>query len=88
MTAMCNLQCKYIDIVFQYWVIEIKLTSVKFSSVHPWGVSGPPPATYSGQPTGPNGQPVRPMFPSAAGANGPVSSGAESFKPTFPAYSE
>ena len=56
--------------------------------MHPWGVSGPPPATYSGQPTGPNGQPVRPMFPSAAGANGPVSSGAESFKPTFPAYSE
>ena len=54
----------------------------------PWGVSGPSPATYSGQPTGPNGQPVRPMFPSAAGANGPVSSGAESFKPTFPAYSE
>jgi len=58
------------------------------TGVHPWGVSGPPPATYSGQPTGPNGQPVRPMFPSAAGANGPVSSGAESFKPTFPAYSE
>ena len=55
-------------------------------SVPPWGVSGPPPATYSGQPTGPNGQPVRPMFPSAAGTNGPVSS--ESYKPTFPAYSE
>ena len=54
----------------------------------PWGVSGPPPATYSGQPTGPNGQPVRQMFPSAAGTNGPASSGAESYKATFPAYSE
>merc|ERR1719150_2610999 len=58
------------------------------TGVPPWGVSGPPPATYSGQPTGPNGQPVRPMFPSAAGPNGPASSGAESYKATFPAYSE
>ena len=72
----------------QYWFIAIKQRYIEFFSVPPWGVSGPPPATYSGQPTGPNGQPVRPMFPSAAGANGPVSSGAESFKPTFPAYSE
>ena len=56
----------------------------------PWGVpgvSGPPPATYSGQPTGPNGQPVRPMFPSAAGTNGPAT-GSDSVKATFPAYSE
>jgi len=45
----------------------------------PGGATGP--ATYSGQPTGPNGQPVRPMFPSAAGS----SSGA---KPTFPAYGD
>jgi len=40
---------------------------------------GPSQATYSGQPTGPNGQPVRPMFPSAAGS---------SSKPTFPAYGD
>jgi len=58
------------------------------TGVPAWGVSGPPPATYSGQPTGPNGQPVRPMFPSAAGPNGPASSRAESYKATFPAYSE
>merc|ERR1712076_302453 len=51
--------------------------------------SGPPPATYSGQPTGPNGQPVRPMFPSASGTNGLTqSTGNESYKATFPAYSE
>jgi len=49
----------------------------------PYGVAGPGqsgPATYSGQPTGPNGQPVRPMFPSAAGSSGA--------KPTFPAYGD
>jgi len=58
----------------------------------PWGVpgvSGPPPATYSGQPTGPNGQPVRAMFPSAAGPNGASqATGNEQYKATFPAYSE
>jgi hypothetical protein len=48
----------------------------------PWnggqpGVAGPSPVIYSGQPTGPNGQPSgRPLFPSAAG------------KSTFPAYGE
>ena len=53
------------------------------------GVSGPPPATYSGQPTGPNGQPVRPMFPSASGTNGLTqSTGNESYQATFPAYRE
>lgn len=52
----------------------------------PYGVGGPGqsggPATYSGQPTGPNGQPVRPMFPSAA------SSSSGGSKPTFPAYGD
>jgi len=48
----------------------------------PWnssvpGVAGPSPVIYSGQPTGPNGQPSgRPLFPSAAG------------KSTFPAYGD
>ena len=63
-----------------------------FQRIPHWGVpgvAGPPPATYSGQPTGPNGQPVRHMFPSAAGTNGPTqSSGNETYKATFPAYSE
>jgi hypothetical protein len=49
----------------------------------PWGVpvTGPP-ATYSGQPTGPNGQPAHGnrLFPS-------TSSGPER-KPTFPAYGD
>ena len=41
------------------------------------GTAGPSPVIYSGQPTGPNGQPSgRPLFPSAAG------------KSTFPAYGE
>merc|ERR1712061_493121 len=41
------------------------------------GVAGPSPVIYSGQPTGPNGQPSgRPLFPSAAG------------KSTFPAYGD
>ena len=48
----------------------------------PWnssvpGVAGPSPVIYSGQPTGPNGQPSgRPLFPSAAG------------KSTFSSYGE
>ena len=40
------------------------------------------PVQYSGQPTGPGGQPAaRPLFPSAAGQAG------ASPKPAFPAYS-
>merc|ERR1712036_99932 len=51
----------------------------------PWtttvpGVAGPSPVIYSGQPTGPNGQPARPLFPSAATST--------AGKSTFPAYGD
>ena len=57
-------------------------SNLSFYFSAPWnggqpGVAGPSPVIYSGQPTGPNGQPSgRPLFPSAAG------------KSTFPAYGE
>lgn len=47
----------------------------------PWSVAGPSPVMYSGQPTGPNGQPSRPLFPSAAAS-------ASAGKSTFPAYGD
>ena len=43
------------------------------------------PVQYTGQPTGPGGQPSRPLFPSAGGA-GPSSSPGP--KATFPAYGD
>jgi hypothetical protein len=75
------------------------LTQAKFSfRMPPWGVPlpGPPPATYSGHPTGPGGQVVagNPLFPSAAAGPPPGSSLFPSAapgpdrKPTFPAYGE
>jgi len=53
-----------------------------FCSMPPWGVppSGPP-ATYTGQPTGPNGQP-------SGGRLFPSTSTGPDRKPTFPAYGE
>ena len=42
------------------------------------------PVQYTGQPTGPGGQPARPLFPSAAGQPGP----SPSPKTTFPAYGD
>ena len=73
-------------------VLQLYILPLIQRRMPPWGVpgvSGPPPATYSGQPTGPNGQPVRAMFPSAAGPNGASqATGNEQYKATFPAYSE
>merc|ERR1712142_1118237 len=53
----------------------------------PWGVvpAQAGPVQYTGQPTGPNGQPApRLLFPSAQPGPSPSPQGA---KPTFPAYS-
>ena len=53
----------------------------------PWGVlpAQTGPVQYTGQPTGPNGQPApRLLFPSAQPGPSPSPQGA---KPTFPAYS-
>ena len=61
------------------------LTSVLFRL--PWGVvpAQAGPVQYTGQPTGPNGQPApRLLFPSAQPGPSPSPQGA---KPTFPAYS-
>ena len=69
----------YIPWTHIFWIL---FSNWSFYFSAPWnggqpGVAGPSPVIYSGQPTGPNGQPSgRPLFPSAAG------------KSTFPAYGE
>ena len=66
------------------FTLEIHFVSPFFiSRMGPWGGQQ---ATYSGQPTGPNGQPSRPLFPSAAASASGASTSTG--KPTFPAYGE